>query len=141
MKPKGVRIFATIWTIFIVSSCLLPSSIFKTFSSMSLFQLDKIIHILLYFVFVQLWALNLKKEEQKNKIIILLIGIAYGVIIEYLQITMNMGRNFEIGDMIANTIGCILGVVLLTITQNLLPLLKKYLPFRPKGNKGTNFLR
>ncbi len=108
---------------------------------MSLFQLDKIIHILLYFVFVQLWALNLKKEEQKNKIIILLIGIAYGVIIEYLQITMNMGRNFEIGDMIANTIGCILGVVLLTITQNLLPLLKKYLPFRPKVNKGTNFLR
>ncbi|MDG1724293.1 MAG: VanZ family protein [Bacteroidia bacterium] len=141
MKLKGVRIFATIWTIFIVSFCLLPSSIFKTFSSMSLFQLDKIIHILLYFVFVQLWALNLKKEEQKNKIIILLIGIAYGVIIEYLQITMNMGRNFEIGDMIANTIGCILGVVLLTITQNLLPLLKKYLPFRTKGNKGTNFLR
>jgi len=108
---------------------------------MSLFQLDKIIHILLYFVFVQLWALNLKKEEQKNKIIILLIGIGYGVIIEYLQITMNMGRNFEIGDMIANTIGCILGIVLLTITQNLLPLLKKYLPFRPKCNKGTNFLR
>ena len=141
MKSKGVRIFATIWTIFIVSSCLLPSSIFKPFSSMSLFQLDKIIHLLLYFVFVQLWALNLKKEEKKNKIIILLIGIGYGVIIEYLQITMNMGRNFEIGDMIANTIGCILGVVLLTITQNLLPLLKKYLPFRPKCNKGTNFLR
>ena len=61
---------------------------------MSLFQLDKIIHLLLYFVFVQLWALNLKKEEKKNKIIILLIGIVYGVIIEYLQITMNMGRNF-----------------------------------------------
>jgi glycopeptide antibiotics resistance protein len=141
MKSKGVRIFATIWTIFIVSSCLLPSSIFKPFSSMSLFQLDKIIHLLLYFVFVQLWALNLKKEEKKNKIIILLIGIVYGVIIEYLQITMNMGRNFEIGDMIANTIGCILGIVLLTITQNLLPLLKKYLPFRPKCNKGTNFLR
>lgn len=141
MKPKGVRIFATIWTIFIFSSCLLPSSIFKSFSYNSLFQLDKIIHLLLYFVFFQLWALNLKKEEQKNKIIILLIGIAYGVVIEYLQITMNMGRNFEIGDMIANTIGCILGFVLLTITQNLLQLLEKYLPFRPKGNKGTNFLR
>lgn len=141
MKPNGVRIFATIWTIFIFSSCLLPSSIFKSFSYNSLFQLDKIIHLLLYFVFFQLWALNLKKEEQKNKIIILLIGIAYGVVIEYLQITMNMGRNFEIGDMIANTIGCILGFVLLTITQNLLQLLEKYLPFRPKGNKGTNFLR
>jgi glycopeptide antibiotics resistance protein len=47
---------------------------------------------------------------------------------------MNVGRSFEVDDMIANTIGCILGVVLLTITQNLLPLLKKYLPFRPKGN-------
>ena len=134
MNTKGVRIFATIWTVFIASSCLLPSAIFKTFSFQGLFQFDKIIHLVLFFVFVQLWALNLKKEDQKNKIIILLIGIAYGAIIEYLQSAMNVGRSFEVDDMIANTIGCILGVVLLTITQNLLPLLKKYLPFRPKGN-------
>lgn len=134
MNTKGVRIFATIWTVFIASSCLLPSAILKPFSFQGLFQFDKIIHLVLFFVFVQLWALNLKKEDQKNKIIILLIGIAYGAIIEYLQSAMNVGRSFEVDDMIANTIGCILGVVLLTITQNLLPLLKKYLPFRPKGN-------
>lgn len=134
MNTKGVRISATIWTVFIASSCLLPSAIFKPFSFQGLFQFDKIIHLILFFVFVQLWALKLKKEDQKNKIIILLIGIAYGAIIEYLQSAMNVGRSFEVDDMIANTIGCILGVVLLTITQNLLPLLKKYLPFRPKGN-------
>lgn len=134
MNSKGVRIFATIWTVFIASSCLLPSAIFIPFSFQGLLQFDKIIHLVLFFVFVQLWALKLNKEDQKNKIIILLIGIAYGAIIEYLQSAMNVGRRFEVDDMIANTIGCILGVVLLTITQNLLPLLKKYLPFRPKGN-------
>jgi len=71
---------------------------------------------------------------QKNKVIILISGIIYGVLIEFLQSALNNGRSFEIDDMIANTMGCILGTMLLTITQNMLPLLKKYLPFQKKGN-------
>ena len=51
-----------------------------------------------------------------------------------MQSTMNIGRSYEIDDMIANTLGCILGIIFLTITQNSIPLIKKYLPFRQKGN-------
>lgn len=134
MKLKRARILAIIWTAFIASSCLLPPSLFKPFTFQSLFGLYKLIHLVLYFVFVQLWALNLKKINWKNKLVILLIGITYGILIEFMQSTMNIGRSYEIDDMIANTLGCILGIIFLTITQKSIPLIKKYLPFRQKGN-------
>jgi glycopeptide antibiotics resistance protein len=85
-------------------------------------------------VFVQLWILNLEKINRKNKLVILLIGIIYGIFIEVMQSAMNIGRSYEIDDMIANTLGCILGIVFMTITQNSLALIKKYLPFQQKGN-------
>ena len=134
MKLKRARILAILWTAFITSSCLLPPSLFKPFTFESLLGLDKLIHLVLYFVFVQLWTLSLEIINRRNKLIILLIGIIYGILIEFMQSAMNIGRGFEIDDMIANTLGCILGIIFMTITQNLLPFIKKYLPFRWKGN-------
>ena len=134
MKLNRARIFAIIWTAFIVSSCLLPASVFEPFSFQSLIGLDKIIHLTLYFIFVQLWALSGENLSQKNKAVVLISGIIFGTLIEFLQSALNNGRSFEIDDMIANTVGCILGIMLLTITQNMLQLLKKYLPFHKKGN-------
>ena len=134
MKLKRARIPAIVWTAFIASSCLLPASLFKPFSFESLLELDKLIHLVLYFVFVQLWTLNLEKINRRNKLIILLIGIIYGILIEFMQSAMNIGRSFEIDDMIANALGCILGIIFMTITQNSLALIKKYLPFQQKGN-------
>lgn len=134
MKLKRARILAIVWTAFIASSCLLPPSIFKPFTFQILLELDKFIHLVLYFVFVQLWILNLEKINRKNKLVILLIGIIYGIFIEFMQSVMNFGRSYEIDDMIANTLGAILGIVFITITQNSLALIKKYLPFQQKGN-------
>ena len=134
MKLKRARIPAIVWSAFIASSCLLPPSIFKPFTFQSLLGLDKFIHLVLYFVFVQLWVLNLEKINRKNKLVILLIGIIYGIFIELMQSAMNIGRSYEIDDMIANTLGCILGIVFIAITQNSLALIKKYLPFKQKGN-------
>ena len=134
MKLILARILAIVWSAFIASSCLLPPSLFKPFTFHILLWLDKFIHLVLYFVFVQLWILNLEKINRKNKLVILLIGIIYGIFIEVMQSAMNIGRSYEIDDMIANTLGCILGIVFMTITQNSLALIKKYLPFQQKGN-------
>lgn len=134
MKLIRARILAIVWSAFIASSCLLPPSLFKPFTFHNLLRLDKFIHLVLYFVFVQLWILNLEKINRKNKLVILLIGIIYGIFIEVMQSAMNIGRSYEIDDMIANTLGCILGIIFMTITQNSLALIKKYLPFQQKGN-------
>jgi glycopeptide antibiotics resistance protein len=49
-----------------------------------------------------------------------------------MQSAMNIGRSYEIDDMIANTLGAILGIVFITITQNSLSLIKSIYLFSRK---------
>ncbi|MFT7100470.1 MAG: VanZ family protein, partial [Bacteroidia bacterium] len=125
-------VLAVLWTIFIASSCLLPAAAFRSFSFDTLLELDKVIHFVLYAVFILLWALAIRDVSMKQKIGLLLIGVTYGILIEVLQSTMALGRSYDIGDIVSNTVGCIVGVILITFVQRTVPLLKKYLPFLNK---------
>jgi len=60
------------------------------------------------------------------------VTITFGVLIEILQATMSLGRSYELDDIIANTIGSVLGLVMLPFIRRMTPLLKKYLPFLNK---------
>jgi VanZ family protein len=132
MKLHRAYILAILWTLFIASSCLLPAAAFRSFSFNTLLELDKIIHFILYAVFILLWALAIRDLSVKQKIALLLIGVTYGILIEVLQSTMALGRSYDIGDIVSNTVGCIIGVILITFVQRTVPLLKKYLPFLNK---------
>ncbi|MFT7230574.1 MAG: VanZ family protein [Bacteroidia bacterium] len=132
MKLNRAYILAILWTLFIASSCLLPPSAFRSFSFNTLLGLDKIVHFVLYAIFILLWALAFRYISLKQKIALLLMGITYGVLIEVLQSTMAIGRNYDIGDIVSNIIGCVTGVILISFVQRTAPLLKKYLPFLNK---------
>ena len=110
----------------------MPASAFKAFTFDSIFQLDKILHLTLYYVFIVLWSLVSKVITVRQKYVLLIAGIAYGVLIEVLQATMSLGRSYELDDIIANTIGCVLGVLSISYIKRKLPLIKKYLPFMSK---------
>ncbi|MBT6236616.1 MAG: VanZ family protein [Bacteroidetes bacterium] len=130
MKVNRAILPAVLWTLFIASSCLLPASAFKKFTFDSLSQLDKLIHLILYVVFVMLWALSLKRVLTiKEKLVLLLVSVAYGVLIEVLQSAMALGRAYDIDDIIANTVGCFLGILLMSFIARKMPLLKNRLPF------------
>ena len=132
MRLKGALFLAIAWTALIASSCLIPASAFKAFTFDSIFQLDKILHLTLYYVFIVLWSLASKVITVRQKYVLLIVGIAYGVLIEVLQATMSLGRSYELDDIIANTIGCVLGVLSISYIKRKLPLIKKYLPFMSK---------
>ncbi len=134
MKLQRAYIPAGVWTALIASSCLLPASAFKAFSFDSIFELDKLIHLTLYFVLFILWSLAIGEQsfEKKKKISLLLSVIIFGIIIEVLQSSMSLGRHYDIEDIIANTIGSIIGVLLMPFVYNKMPLIKKYLPFMDK---------
>ncbi|MDB4107569.1 VanZ family protein [Bacteroidia bacterium] len=134
MRLSRAYIPAGIWTAFIASSCLLPASAFNEFSFDSIFELDKLIHLTLYFVLIILWSLAIGKQslENKKKLSLLLYVVLFGVIIEVLQSSMSLGRHYDIEDIIANTIGSIIGVLLIPFVHNKKPLIKKYLPFIDK---------
>jgi glycopeptide antibiotics resistance protein len=132
MQLKRAHIPAVIWTLFIASSCLVPASAFRSFSFDSLLGIDKLVHFVLYAVFILLWALATTKMTATRKTYLFIVGVSYGVLIEVLQSTMSLGRSYDRVDIVANTIGCILGVLLITLSKRSLPLLKKYLPFLNK---------
>jgi VanZ family protein len=132
MQIKGALLIAIAWTVLIASSCLMPASAFKAFTFDSIFQLDKILHLTLYYVFIVLWSLVSKVITVRQKYVLLIVGIAYGVLIEVLQASMSLGRSYELDDIIANTIGCVLGVLSISYIKRKLPLIKKYLPFMSK---------
>lgn len=132
MKLRRAQIPAILWTLFIASSCLLPASAFKSFSFDSLIQLDKLVHLILYITFVILWYLAWPKWKRSYSYVLLVVGIMYGVLIEILQSEMSLGRSYDIADILANTIGAILGVILIPFISLKLPLIKKYLPFLDK---------
>jgi len=81
--------------------------------------LDKITHFIFHLIFVVLGSLFLKEKKgeafQPNKgiVIILIVAIFYGILIEVLQHIMPFGRAAEIWDVLANTMGAILGGLLI----------------------------
>ncbi len=71
---------------------------------------DKLYHASAYFVFVILSFNYLKKIEVKKAVLIAMVfSVFYGIIIEVLQHVLNTNRTFDILDIVANTIGVILG--------------------------------
>ena len=76
---------------------------------------DKLAHIIVYGILTILFFRGLKIEGKYNRLnIILTIGICalYGMLMEVIQYTFFPGRFFELGDSLANLIGCVLAYLL-----------------------------
>ena len=131
-RGKIALVLAVLWTLLISTSCLLPASSFKPFSFDTTILIDKLVHFTLYSVFFVLWSLALGLKKKRQLFILMAVSITFGVLIEILQATMSLGRSYELDDIIANTIGSVLGLVMLPFIRRMMPLLKKYLPFLNK---------
>ena len=76
---------------------------------------DKVVHFIIFLVLVFLWqwALSALPLSINKKRLWTLLNIvcwcAMGIATEYIQESMQLGRQFDYTDMIANTAGCILG--------------------------------
>ena len=94
--------------IVVLSLCPIPGSI----PSLEFFEVDKLIHLAMYFILVLLWGINLINSKfSLNKI--LFFTIIFGLIIETLQYLLPFERYFDLGDIIANSFGAIIGIFIL----------------------------
>ena len=79
--------------------------------------LDKWIHIFLFGVMAFLACrviIKTNKKSEKNRLYFILAGllcIAYGVIMEYVQKYYVPNRSFDVGDIIADSVGSVIGTV------------------------------
>ena len=102
---------AIVWVVVIAILHAIPGSDFPKFSFSYFFQLDKLIHAVIFMIGVYLFAVALK-EQQKIKFLryIVISFIAYGLLLEVLQGLVFIERSADILDWLADTIGVFLGV-------------------------------
>lgn len=74
---------------------------------------DKVIHLLMYLIFSLLGCWALKTENNRAGIwLILFMTIGWGLLMEFIQLEMHMGRSFSWFDALANTTGALTGILI-----------------------------
>lgn len=102
---------AIVWVVVIAILHAIPGSDFPEVSFSDFFQLDKLIHTVIFMVGVYLFAVVLKKQQKIQFLRYIVISfIAYGLLLEVLQGLVFIERSADILDWLADTIGVFLGV-------------------------------
>ncbi len=111
LEGKTLKIVAISYSIFVTIIMLLPVT---KGPKISIPFFDKVIHALLYFLFVIIWLLYFKRSKKETISIYALVSVAlfiYGIVIEVLQGSFVATRTHDNWDIVANTTGIIIGVI------------------------------
>ena len=108
--PLFFGVLAIIWFLIMIYMLLAPSKDLPKIPSFP--NMDKLVHFTLYliFTFLSLFATSIKKGRNIPWIIFLMFVIC--VTTEFLQKIMPYGRSFDPYDMLANSCGIIVGLLL-----------------------------
>lgn len=112
LADKRLLLIAIIYSCLITVLFFIPS---QDLPKTQFLEADKLVHILVYFVLVNLWLLYLYISNechlQKKRILILLFSILlYGIIIEIFQGLFTVSRSADILDVASNLVGSLLGI-------------------------------
>jgi VanZ family protein len=115
VHKNRAKFIAVLWTSLIFLGCFLPS---KKIPHVSVPLADKWVHFVLFGGFTFLWLLTVPKINYKTITIVLLLGIVLGVVVELLQgILVFLGRSAEAYDVIADSLGALLGVIVFILAM------------------------
>lgn len=116
---------AVVWLILSTTAFCLPGKALPDQDWFAIVQLDKWIHIGLFSVMIVLWCLPVLMKRSPEHvgnlfIYISVIGFGYGVAMEIVQHYFVSNRSFDIGDIAADALGCLLGFLFVKEQQRLL---------------------
>jgi VanZ family protein len=108
---------AIVWLILSTIAFCLPGKALPDKNWFAIIQLDKWIHIGLFLVMVVLWCLPFLARRSPKQfgnlfIIISVSWLAYGILMEFIQHHFISNRSFDIGDILADAVGCLIGLLL-----------------------------
>jgi VanZ family protein len=101
-------LIAIFWTLSITALSLV--SLEGKVSSLAFKNTDKVVHVLFYFFFTFFWS---KAYKNKKVILIMLLAVLYGIVIEVLQTTITATREADFHDVLANSLGAFLAMLVL----------------------------
>ncbi|MGB3946760.1 MAG: VanZ family protein [Bacteroidia bacterium] len=109
---------AMLWALVILILCGIPGKDIPHISFLELLSFDKFVHAGVFFVLITLclrgFLLQTRflKLQQSAKQIALVFCILYGVLMEVMQGTLFEGRSASLLDIVANSFGCVVGLLL-----------------------------
>ena len=77
-----------------------------------LFEIDKLVHFIMYCSLTILWYLA-SENFYKSNFKLLIFAIFFGFALEIFQHILPFGRYFDLGDLLANSLGVIFGIFIL----------------------------
>jgi len=117
---KGFKLsfaYALFWLILSTVLLTLPGSAFPKENWLDEIWFDKWVHIGMFSTMVLLWCwsafelLGRHKKLLKLFVLIAIVFIAYGIAMEFVQRNFVRNRSFDMGDIIADAIGCVVGLM------------------------------
>ena len=94
---------AIVWTLLIVMACTWPG---KSLPDAPVLGFDKIVHAGMFIGWATLWLLLFPK----NRLLLVLLGIAFGIFLEFYQQWLPFERTFDWWDAAADGLGVLLGL-------------------------------
>lgn len=107
-KQREIFLLAIIWTHLIFYGCTIPGTEIPEVRFDFIIQIDKLVHATFFFVFFLLWSCT-RAYTRLFGLLLILVSLLYGLFIEYFQFHFVDGRGFEIADMLADTLGAVIG--------------------------------
>ncbi len=110
--------WSMLWALVILVLCGIPGKDIPHISFLELLSFDKFVHASIFFVLILLTIrgflvqTNFAKLQESAKTIAFIGCVTYGGLLEVMQGTLFEGRSASIYDFIANSFGCLMGIVL-----------------------------
>ncbi|MBL7747464.1 MAG: VanZ family protein [Chitinophagaceae bacterium] len=114
-KIKPTFIPAITWLLVSTFLLTMPGEEIPKENFFTRIQLDKWVHIIMFFIMVTLWCWavpekkNIIHNRRKTFALIAIVSFLYGVGMEFVQRYLTANRSFDAGDIVADGVGCIIG--------------------------------
>ncbi|KXK36929.1 MAG: VanZ family protein [Saprospiraceae bacterium] len=117
IPAKTYQFFAGLWTLFTLYLSLISAREIQQLNLWDIIGVDKVGHLSFYMVLTFLWSMALR-HNKPGPVLIMVFAIFFGIAMEYGQLMMFNGRSFDYYDMLANTIGAMIGYKLFKYISN-----------------------
>jgi VanZ family protein len=121
-KLLSGRTPALLWTIIIFILMAIPGNMLPQEEKTFIPNLDKLVHVTLFGSFVFLWSIYYATRKEKNNhsnsrfVLILIIACLYGYATELMQKYLIPNRDYDIYDILADSIGAVFGFLFVRLT-------------------------
>lgn len=102
------------WALLILALCSMPGRFIPSTTWLEMLSFDKWVHAGIFFVLVSLLLISVKTHKQSATLynVYFLLALLYGGALEIMQATLFSERSADWYDMIANSVGCFVALLL-----------------------------